>query len=126
MINPDFVFDFVRSKIDQVLFDELTEVTVNEYFQAKEVQQEYIQDLGFSNVAERLLYDMLELCVFFDQADIDYSTAEQLAKILSIDHELRTYCQHHVLSDGLWGKLKYDIQIHTKRELIADALELSK
>lgn len=124
MTNPDHMFDFVRSKIDQVLFDDLSEVTANEYFQAKAVQRAYLEALRFPNQSEQLMYDILELCIFFDQDDVNYATPEQIAKILSIDPELRTYCEHHVLNNGLWGTLKYDIQILTKRELIAEALEL--
>jgi hypothetical protein len=123
MINHDQMFDFIRSKIDQVLFEESNQKAILEYFQAKTIQRMMIEELRLPNQHEQLLYDILELCLFLSDEEINYSTAEQLSHVLAIDPELRIYCEHHVLGDGIWAKLKYEIPIKLKKKLIAEALE---
>ena len=125
--DSDFAFNLLRESVDQVLQGNVSRNTIDKYFLAKKVHQREIdfhnRNNGISS-EEQLSYDMLEMCLFFDNDDVEYCTANELANVLRVDSSLRKYSVEHVLHDGIWGALKFKIPITTKTDVILDAINL--
>jgi hypothetical protein len=125
--DSDFAFNLLRKSVNQVLQGNVSRNTIDKYFLAKKVHQQEIdlhnRNNGISS-EEQLSYDMLEMCLFFDNDDVEYCTANELANVLRVDSSLRKYSEEHVLHDGIWGALKFKIPITTKTDVILDAINL--
>mgnify|MGYP000101870533 CR=1 FL=1 len=119
-------FHCFRSTIDKILSGDISEQTRKDYALIKLVHQEQIKGYCLSqqkDLQEQLIYDILEMCLFFDDG-IAYSSASQLANLFVIDPHVRKFAEHHVLKDGFWAKLKYTIPITTKLDVMAEALRI--
>jgi len=121
--DGDLVFDNFRSTIDKILNGDISQKTLKEYEFVKMIHCEQIIDFCSDknvNLNEQLLYDILEMCLFFGD-DFQYCSAQELANLLKIDPCIKKYVSHHITNDGIWAKLKYHIPITSKLDVMAEA-----
>lgn len=124
LTDDDLVFKNFRSTIDKVLAGEITSQSRKEYALVKLLHRKTIEEFCLQSrvdIEEQLLYDILEMCLFFEN-DFEYSNAHELANLLKIDPDIKTYIEHHVLNDGIWARLKYKIPITNRLDVMTQAL----
>jgi len=124
--DGDLVFDNFRSTIDRILNGDVSEKTLKEYELVKMIHSEQISASCAErnvNLNEQLLYDILEMCLFFND-DFQYCSAQGLANLLKIDPSIKNYVSHHITNDGIWAKLKYRIPITSKLDVMAESYRI--
>lgn len=125
--NFDSVSENLLTALDQVNTSTNPHSFASNYFDAKEIYKELLRhhtDYDESRINEKTHYDTVDLLVDFRSAKVNPDHVNGLATILSIDRDLRTYCEKHVLGDGVFAALEYDIKIESKKDVIKSALEL--
>lgn len=124
--DGDLVFQNFRSTIDKILNGDISLKTLKEYELVKMIHREQIIDFCAErnfDLDEQLLYDVLEMCLFFDD-EFEYCSAQELSNLLRIDQSIKEYVSLHIVKDGIWAKLKYRIPITSKLDLMAEANRL--
>jgi hypothetical protein len=123
----DHVCEHLQTVIDQLNTSANPHSLVPDYFEAQEIYKEALRHhtaYDESRINEQLNFDILDHLVVFRSANVNPDHVNDLATILSIDRGLRTYCEKHVLGDGVFAALEYDIKIESKKDVIKSALEL--
>lgn len=124
--DGDLVFDNFRSTINKILSGDISQQSITEYSLVKAIHQIQIRsfcDQRKITIEEQLHYDILEMCLFFND-DFVFATPSQLANIFKIDPLVKKFAEHHVMNNGIWAKLKYQIPITNKLDVMRTALLL--
>ena len=132
MSYEDRRFDLIRKLLDIALIDKELNRANRAYKRMKKLQLNYCSRYPHPKINDQdevVNLTILELMTSYDFGSEDEThieSSEELARILKFDYGLRKYCEEMINKDGVIGKLKYDIQIYDKKDLIKDALELTK
>ena len=125
--NLDLIFEHLQAVIDQVITSSNPHSLMTKYFEAKQLCKEILSqqtDFNELRINEQLHYDILDHLLAFYSANINPHDVQDLATMLSIDTELKKYCVIHVLGEGVFAQLKYDLEIPSKVAVIKSALTI--
>ncbi len=131
MTYEDDAFDKLRASIDKALYCDDYADAFEAYCEAKKLQIEYLQRLGYKeeSIVDKSLYNILDLIMMFsfhdNEAYIKPHEIHLLAKIFKFDPDMRKYCENHVNHDGITATLKYGFSIKSnmKKQMIIEALK---
>jgi hypothetical protein len=127
LTDEELIFGNFRLTINKILSGDVSKNTVQDYNLVKIIHRKQIEDFCIQkniHVEEQLHYDILEMCLFFDD-DFEYASDSELANLINIDPLIKKYVEDHIWNDGIWAKLKYQIPITTRLDVMASALKLS-
>lgn len=125
--NLDLIFEHMQSVIDQVITSTNPHSLMKKYFEAKQLCKEILSqqtDFNELRINEQLHYDILDHLLTFYSENFNTHDVQNLATMLSIDNELKKYCEIHLLGEGVFAQLKYDLEIPSKVAVIKSALTI--
>jgi hypothetical protein len=128
LTDEDLIFENFRLTINKILSADVSNKTVQDYNLVKMIHRKQIEDFCIQkniHVEEQLHYDILEMCLFFDD-DFEYASATELANLITIDPLIKKYVENHVSNNGIWAKLKYQIPITTRLDVMTNAIRLAQ
>lgn len=127
MTHDDELFEKRRLLLKNALNNEVSDITIQDYFVMKEIFKEElakVKPLSAPPIEEYILYKILDECLFFSDDFFTPSSSLEISRLLRIDADLRHYCDAQVMGDGIFAAMKYQHTLTSKTDVIVNALKL--